>query len=417
MSAASPVIPQDVARRFILGRQGLWPGRRWSGSEGTVRAMQAVEHLQLDPLNIIARSQDLMLHARVAGYRPEDWQHPAYGERSFFDWGDWLAVRPMEELPYFRTLMQAAARERRHAQWAAAHAELLTEIREVVRDEGPVSNRDFSMAARTRVSSYRGRKDSSLALFHLWRTGDIMTADRTRFERSYDLTERVAPAALIREASRDEAERFLLLKNVAFNGIRDASGSYPVTGPLRASEARPLLVGLRDEGLLTELQVEGWRGPHYVLTSDLPLLEELLRGGVPEQWRPLGETTLDAVTFLAPLEPVSARGRAKRLFGFDYVWEVYKPLEKRQWGYYVLPILWGDRLVARTDLRFERESATLQVLGFWLEDPATVEDAEFASALRRGFTNLLDFLGAVGLDARAVEPPQLRKALQAGQSL
>ena len=417
MSAASPVIPQDVARRFILGRQGLWPGRHWAGSEGTVRAMQAVEHLQLDPLNIIARSQDLMLHARVADYRPEDWQRPTYGERRFFDWGDWLAVRPMEELPYFRTLMQAAARERRHAQWAAAHAELLTEIREVVRDEGPVSNRDFSMAARTRVSSYRGRKDSSLALFHLWRTGEIMTADRTRFERSYDLTERVAPAELIREASHDEAERFLLLKNVAFNGIRDASGSYPVTGPLRASEARPLLVGLRDEGLLTELQVEGWRGPHYVLTSDLPLLEELLRGGVPEQWRPLGETTLDAVTFLAPLEPVSARGRAKRLFGFDYVWEVYKPLEKRQWGYYVLPILWGDRLVARTDLRFERESATLQVLGFWLEDPATVEDAEFASALRRGFTNLLDFLGAVGLDARAVEPPQLRKALQAGQSL
>ena len=129
---------------------------------------------------------------------------------------------------------------------------------------------------------------------------------------------------------------------------------------------------------------------------------------MPTAWRPLGETTEDAVTFLAPLDPVSARGRSARLFGFDYVWEVYKPVEKRLWGYYVLPILWGDSLVARADLKLDRTTNTLQVLGFWLEDPATGKDAGFATALGRGLGNMQRFLGAAKLDLTAVRPVALR---------
>lgn len=196
MKPETLTISPHVARRFILGRQGLWPGRRWAGAGGSVEAMQAIEHMQLDPLNITARSQDLMLHARVQDYHPEQWQQPTYGDRKFFDWGDWLAVRSMHELPYFRALMQASALQKRHSDWANAHTDLLNEIREIVRAEGPVSNRDFKTATRKRVDAYRGRKDSSLALFHLWRTGEVMTTDRNRFERVYDLTERVAPAGV-----------------------------------------------------------------------------------------------------------------------------------------------------------------------------------------------------------------------------
>src|SRR5690554_1935029 len=158
MSTEIPVIPLTAARRFVLGRQGLWPGRRWSGQAGTGQAMHAIEHLQLDPLNITARSQDLMLHARVADYQPEGWQELAYGQRRYFDWGDWLAVRPMEELPWFRTYMVAHRVQPRLAAWATEHAGLLDELRAILRD-GPVSNRDFDMNTRTRVDSYRGRKD------------------------------------------------------------------------------------------------------------------------------------------------------------------------------------------------------------------------------------------------------------------
>lgn len=409
MSAPQIVLPNHVARRFVLGRQGLWPGRRWQGPEGTTLAMRAIEHLQLDPLNIVARSQDLMLHARVVDYRPEGWQQPTYGQRQFFDWGGWLAVRPIDELPYFRHRMRLYAQHPHHADWARQHASLLDEMRAVLRDAGPVSNRDFTMASRSRVENYRGRKDSSVALYHLWRSGEAMIHDRDRFERSYDLTERIAPPHLLDAADPADTERFLLLKHVAFHGLHDGSRSYPLPGAATATATRQLLTELTAQGLLQQVTLQGQRAPHYVLSTDVPLLQQLLLERVPEEWQPLGATTQQAVTFLAPLDPVSARGRSSKLFGFEYVWEVYKPVHARRWGYYVLPILWGDALVARADLKLDRPTNTLQVLGFWLEDATTGKDAQFAQALGRGLADMKRFVAADRVDTRTIGPAALRK--------
>ncbi len=141
----------ETARRFILGKQGLWPGRRWRGIEGTEAAMRAMEYLQLDPLQIIARSQDIALHSRVLDYTPGMWEELAYQQRTFFDWGGWLAVRPMDELPHWRVVMR---RERegdygdsRIRRMALEHAEAIDEMRAILRERGTVSNRDFEMAS------------------------------------------------------------------------------------------------------------------------------------------------------------------------------------------------------------------------------------------------------------------------------
>ncbi len=96
----------ETARRFILGKQGLWPGRRRLGIEGTEQAIRAMEYLQLDPLHILARSQDIGLHSRVLDYTPGLWEDLAYQQRQFFDWGGWLALRPMDGLPDFRVVMR-----------------------------------------------------------------------------------------------------------------------------------------------------------------------------------------------------------------------------------------------------------------------------------------------------------------------
>jgi uncharacterized protein YcaQ len=154
----------DVARRFILGKQGLWPGRRWRGIQGAEQAMREMEYLQLDPLQVIARSQDIQLHSRVLDYTPGLWEYPTYQQRKFFDWSNWLAVRPMDELPYWRVVMR---RERENGsrlqQTAGDHAEAIDEMRAILRERGTVSNRDFAMKTRKRTHSYRGRKDSALA--------------------------------------------------------------------------------------------------------------------------------------------------------------------------------------------------------------------------------------------------------------
>ena len=143
-------ISLGTARRYILGRQGLWPGRRWRGMAGTERAMRALEHLQLDPLNVVARAHDLMLQSRVIDYRPDDWAVLTYERRRFFEWGGWLAVRPIEELPHWRVVMR---RERDTPRWrafATEHAAAIEEMRAVLRERETVSNRNFAMATRTR---------------------------------------------------------------------------------------------------------------------------------------------------------------------------------------------------------------------------------------------------------------------------
>jgi len=403
----------EIARRFILGKQGLWPGRRWRGRDGTAQAMRAMEYLQLDPLQIIARSHDILLHSRVLDYTPGLWEDVTYQQRQFFDWGGWLAARPMDELPHWRVVMR---RERDEAtrirQMGEEHTEAIVEMRQILRERGTVSNRDFKMATRQRTESYRGRKDSSLALYYLWRTGEVMTHHREKFERVYALTETVAPAHLIRESDEVEADRFLIKKEISFSGlsrVRRTSESFQRGVPFSQTGQTPET--LLAEGELVEVQVEGWKGVYYALSSDVHLLHDLSAGRVPQAWTPLANTTMEEVVFLAPLDQVSARGRAKILFGFDYVWEVYKPEQKRKFGYYTLPVLWGDRLVARFDSKLDRTTNTFIILGLWLEDEALGNDEAFAAALGAGFARFVTFLGAAKVDGTAIREPLLRQAI------
>jgi uncharacterized protein YcaQ len=409
-------ISRRTARRFILGRQGLWPGRRWQGIAGTERAMRTMEHVQLDPLAIMARAQDLMLHSRVIDYTIDDWATLTYERRRFFDWGGWLALRPMSELPYWRVLMRREVEQPHWVAFAHEHAAAIAEMREVLRTRPEVANRDFAMAERTRVDSYRGRKDSAIALNYLWRVGEAMITRRQRFERVYAAPHRVAPRRLLIESSDADADDFLLRKQVAFEGLsRLTSVSRDLVRPVSPAE----LTGWRErrlaDGTLVEVRVEGWTGVRWALAADAPALRAIERGRVPSGWQPLDTTTEEETTFLAPLDQVSARGRAKPLFGFDYTWEVYTPAAKRRFGYYALPVLWGDRLVARFDGRLDRSNRMLHVLGLWLEDEALATDEGFIEAFARGMTRYGRFLGAERIEASAVTQPSIRRRLTAGR--
>lgn len=414
----------QTARRFVLGKQGLWPGRRWRGNRGVDKAIRAMEYLQLDPLQIIARAQDIALYGRVLDYVPGQWEYVTYKQRKFFDWGGWLAVRPMDELPYWRVVMH---HERDIApgirKLGRQHPKAIAELRELLKERELVSNRDFDMATRKRTQSYRGRKDSSVALYYLWRIGEVMTHHRERFERVYALAEKVAPADMLRKADETEVDRFLIKKEVSHYGllrtkmIRDyflryASGRWKASA-LKNGTAKRLSEALLANGELIEVTVEGWKEPRFALGSDAKILRELSAGRIPKAWAPLDGTTTDEVVFLSPLDQVSARGRAKVLFDFDYVWEVYKPVHLRKFGYYVMPILWGDRLVGRFDSKLDRTTNTFSILGLWLEDKTLAKSEPFAEALARGFARFVRFLGAGKLDAKAIRQPLLRKRVAA----
>jgi uncharacterized protein len=404
-------ISRDVAGRFLLGRQGLWPGRRWQGLAGTEQAMRTMEHLQLDPLQVVARAQDLALQARVIGYRQDDWARLTYEQRRFFEWGGWLAVRPIDELPFYRVLMRRAAGSDWESWAHGLHGPAVDEMRQVLRDRGEVANRDFRMGDRTRVNSYRSRKDSGVALHYLWRIGEAMVTRRSpSFERIYALAEAVAPAHLLEPASESDADTFHLLKGVRAAGLSKLTGANgTIQREISRGDVHAWRTARLADGDLIEVEIEGINGRYVAVGADAPALDALTAGRMPPGWKPLDPTTTEEVTFLSPLDPaIHDRARTRSIFGFDYKWGVYDKVEKRAFGYYDLPILWGDRLVGRVDTRLDRATKTLVVLGLWLEDDRLATDDRFGEALAAGMRRFLGFLDAEALDATRVTQPAIR---------
>jgi uncharacterized protein YcaQ len=387
VTTGTETISIEVARRYLLGRQGLWPGRRWAGMAGTEAAIRAIETLQLDAVAIVARSHDLVLHSRVDGYDPAMLAALVYGERRFFEYGAHLDVYPIEELPFWGPHMRRRREDDRYRDLVAAHPALLDEVRTIVRERGPVGNRELAGGAC--VASYRGRKDTALGLFHLWLTGELMTHGRAGFERRYDLRERVAPAAHDRVADEDEALAFFggkALRALGLARVGDWAGEvgYALHRRIDRAEATARLAALTAPGAATSIAIEGVKGDWYLPGNDVTLLKVLAEGSVPAAWAPLGATTRDEVILLSPLDNLLRRERTRLIFGFDYVWEIYKPAEKRRWGAFTMPILYDDRLVARLDPKLDRRAGVLAIGGFWPEADAPLDDPGFRAALARG---------------------------------
>jgi uncharacterized protein YcaQ len=409
-------ISKRTYRRFLLASQGLWPGRRYQGLTGTESALRQMQALQLDPLVMVARSQDIAMYGRVLDYKPDLLYKMAYEKRKAFDYGGWLMMYPMHEFPYWRLHMKH--RQEQGLRWehfTHPPREVVKFVLDELREKGPLGNRDIEGDA-VKVWSYRGRKETSVTLFYLWLIGEVMITNRKGFDRIYDLRERVLPPEYDYAAPVEEAEDFFGRKHIAFYGMARENGWKTGFGDfihrkVSAQEASARIERLIGKGEVSRVRVEGFKENFLILNSDQAHLSELEAGRVPKAWKHKGPSTSEEVTFLAPLEIVSARGRAKKVFDFDYVWEVYKPAHQRKWGYYTLPILYGDDLVARMDPKHDRTTNTLQILGFWLEEDAP-KDGPFADALANGLMRFATMIGAKKIDLNGVKPVKLRAHLR-----
>jgi uncharacterized protein YcaQ len=400
-------------RRFLLGQQGLWPGRRFKGLGGTTKAVHQMQGLQLDPLNIAARSQEIALYGRVLDFKLEHLHQAAYEKRGFFDYGDWLFMYPMSEFPYWRLHMKQHEAQGMWYGESFKHppAEMVKFVLNELRTRGPLGNRDFSGEA-VKTWSYRGRKEASITLFYLWLIGEVMISSRKGFDRIYDLRERILPSEYDYAVPDAEAEDFFSRKTIAHLGMaRESTWRASLVGFLNRNvtreEAKERIERLIEQRVASRVRVENSKDVYLTLNSDQPHLSELEAGRIPKSWKPLGPSTEEEVTFLAPLDMVSARGRAKQVFDFEYLWEVYKPVHQRRWGYYTLPILYGDDLVARLDPKLDRATNTLHILGFWLEDDAPKDEA-FANALGRGLARFAKLVNAQRVELGAIQPRRLQ---------
>ena len=398
-------IRPEVARRYLALHHLLAPPRSLpAGPEGVMSVFDRLGSIQFDPIEIAGRNHDLVLLARVAGYRREMTDRLLYEERALFEtYNKGLSLVPTAELPWYRVAWDRA--RRRHDDGAFdEHAPLVEELLERIRETGPMSSIDVE--PRAAIDWYWRPTNQVRALLEaLGESGILGLARRDGNRRVYDLVERLFPAELLeREISVRDRFRHKLLSRYRAHGLLGLSGSAEIwlgtfprlaTGDedglaLQSAGRRELHAELVASGALVPVTIEGIRGPRFLLSEELSRLDQA-RCEVETGLAPGG--TAAGVAFLAPLDPlVWDRQFLRSLYGFDYVWEVYVPPAKRRWGYYVLPILFGDRLVGRVEPRIERRTRTLRIAGLWWEDGFDPLDAEgFVGAFAAAVSAHRDF--------------------------
>jgi len=383
---AARALSAAVARRFLVRRHLLAPPRSLPAEPGSVmRVVDRLGSLQFDPIDVAGRNHDLTLLARIDGYRREWTDGLLYRDRVLYEtYNKQFSLVPTAELPWYRITWD----RNRVAHGDAAfdeHAPLVEELLERIRTGGAMSATDIE--PRAAIDWYwRPTNPVRAILEALAEAGVLAISSREGNRRIYDLTERLFPPELLAQRP-PEREQLLhkLMSRYRGNGLLGLTGEYTIFAGLGLGpQRRSLQLEAIERGLLTAVEVEGLRGPRYVVTEELPLLDEAAAeidaGGPPGGGAP-------GVAFLAPLDPLAwDRDLLLRLWGFDYRWEVYVPAPKRRWGYYVLPVLWGDRLVGRIELRADRPARALRVVGLWWEagfDPLDAPGfvAAFAAAV------------------------------------
>ncbi len=403
-------VPRAAERRFVLGRQGLWPGRRWAGKDGTRTAIQTCVQVQVDPLDVVGRSHDLVLASRVDGYRPEYLEEILYSERAAYEHGGTLCIFPRDRMALARSELRYRGLPAWWRDWARVHRTHVSRVREEIRSLGPLESRHWADGEST--ENYRSRRLEGVALHFLWRNLEILVHHRESGRKFYDLTERMfgPPPLLFPSAATRERSAVLLAGRLGLSGRRYLTHlpGAPGAGRRTPTVLRAYRQRLVDRGLLAEVRIDGEREPGVLRAEELPELETVVAGEVPRAWKPL-DPEPEAV-FLGPLDLVSARGRAEALFDFEYLWEVYMPAARRRWGYYVLPVLLGDRLVGRIEPTRDRLHRALRVGRAWWEKG--VDPGAIVPPLARGLVRTARGLGFHSVRLGRVGPVAFRSALE-----
>ena len=376
------------ARRIALKAQGFLPQRRGLKRIDKRHLGAVFKHvslLQIDSVNVLDRAHYLTLFARFGAYdkaRIDQLTHKVShhgAPKDYFEyWGHEASLLPTRLFPALAWRMDRARRHEgvwgKLSRLAREKPELVEAVYKEVVDRGPLCVSDLEKR-ESRSGSWWGWNESKIALEFLFWCGRISAAGRDKFTRYYDLPERVIPAEILNTPPLSEADAHRQLMELAARshgvGTEKCLKDY---FRLSTAEARNALHGLTEDGIVEEVSVEGWNGPVYLhKEASLP-------------------ARANCRALLAPFDSlIWYRDRVEALFDFHYRIEIYVPKEKRQFGYYVLPFLMGDRLVARLDLKANRQEAILEV--FASHGEANIDKGKVAAALSEELATMASWMG------------------------
>ena len=390
-------VPTETVRRLVVAKQhlaGTLPRR--ASANDILSVIRDLAYVQWDPVSIVAPSHIISLWSRLGNFRLSDLERLMWAEKELFQhWTPIASIVLTEDYPLYLSLMKRypgslsgswKPHEVRARRFLAGHKELrkrmLTELR-----RGPLQLSQFGDYARTKRSTdgWTTGSDVSLMLFHLHMSGEVMVVGHQGNQNVWGLTRDVLPDWAGKEPlAEEEFESQAAQRAIRALGTATPSeiNYYFVRGRYRT--LKKTLARLREESAISRVTLEGLgRDERYIHAKDLPLLDSLSSGA----WQP-------RTSLIAPFDNlICGRARANKLFGFDYAHEQFLPREKRKFGTYVLPILWGERLVGRADLQMDKQNERLLVNSVHSERGAP-EDTDEAAEIGESAQRFAEFLGA-----------------------
>lgn len=385
-------ITKEQARRFIIAHQELLAPRSLDGKEGIIKYINKVGCIQFDPLDMVGMNPSLVCQSRIKKYNPKLLNELLYTDRKLLDgWDKNMSIYPVEDYPYFSRYRKKAYE--RYSNHSSSINDILEEVREVIRKKGPVSSIDLDFDttvdwawAPTRVAR------AALESMYFW--GELVIENKIGTRKLYDFTEKYVPKEvfLMEEPNTtiEEYHQWHIKRRIRAIGLLWDRGSDAWLGiyNMKSNDRSKAMLALKEKGEIIPIEVEDIKYTFYLAKEDLALLEEVIKGITIEP----------QVAFIGALDNlIWDRKLIKEIFGFEYIWEVYKPIEERKYGYYVLPVIYGDRFVARFEPRFHKKTKKLEIINWWWEPNITLTK-ELKKALNQCFEEFKKHLGATSID-------------------
>jgi uncharacterized protein len=417
-------ISATTARRLAIARQRLAGKTSKPTADSIFDVVKDLGFLQLDPTNVVAPSHQLVVFSRVGAYQPKHLETLLWEERRLFEsWAHAASIVVTEHYPIYRWFMHRVANGtgswhgftpsgERQAQrvlaWMKANDSLRRSILRQIREHGPLPSRAFEdrSTGAWRSTGWNNGRNVGMMLFYLQMMGQLMVARRSGGQKVWDLSERCLPPwtpktrlaepAIVRWAAEISLRALGVasLTDVREHFIRWKYVNLPAALALLERRGRIVPVSVRDGD-------RSWPGPWYVHADDLALLDRIEAG-----------TWIPRTTLLSPFDNlIIDRKRTSRMFGFDYAMEIYVPAAKRRYGYFAMPVLHEDRLVARVDPAMNRETKRLSIRQVSVEPGC--DDPQVARATRESIDGLAKFVGARAVDYDGNVPSRWRRALSA----
>lgn len=350
--------------------------------------MKRVRSIQFDPINVVGRNPDLVLQARVAEFKPALLDELLYQDRYLLDnWDKMASLSLAEDWPYF------SRHRERMGEIFGVPSEVVMSLAPVVIDqikrEGPQSSLDYKFEEKTDWA-WGPTRVTRASLEGLYKMGRLGVHHRVNNRRYFDLIERLLPDQLLEEPdpnhSLEDYQRWHILRRIGAMGLAHLNAGEQWGGMIgiKSPQRREIVRELVAAGDLIEIAVEGLEGDvFYARRQDYQEIRKTLQS-----------TPNPGAAFIAPLDNLLwDRKSLKKLFDFSYMWEVYKPVKKREYGYYVLPVLFGDQFVGRFDPAFDKKTGQLTIQDWWWEE-GVILDQDLANALRDCMKDFLAYLDA-----------------------